>query len=959
MIDIIIKILEKFTNFLKNLQLKQLEFQKSSIDWNQPKINYWIKSVFFVLLWSVVPVLTLLIYYENFYSNSNKLLIIILLIIVNLFFIYTLAKNQNWKYFFLIHFPLYLWLICVLWMFDKLFISDFWLYGIFMNSLLIIFPIIFILQYYIKFFRNKYVDIFKNIAYFYNIGFFLIITINVLLITLWFNLQFIQPWSSIIIGLLDTPYINWLFERILYILVVVFFVLYWVYTLHVYYDNIWYKRNNIHKALLFFLIVYCIWLTTTILSYFYDYQISRATEIISTEWNNYESYKDAKVLFLDRAFLSKIKRGEYIDETLFNKIYDNTISWYYWEKVSKYTRSSTSFSTDSSKIWDSAEVVLQLAEITNNVIETTWTGKVSILETTYKFHFTNETNQNQEVKLNFETPNKLSVVTSLKLWMDLQLIWQIAPRWAALKVYEDSLRKNIDPALIEKVWLNTYNLRVFPIPSKIWDTQWRQLVEVKMLTPITEENILYSPKFSFTNLKIENDSRLQSKIYNKQELIKEDVIKSNDIENYLSNDHILSSNELNINTNKKFSDILISHNVMAYICPNTENLFNQKNIWNKINVFFDNSQSVERNNANKFYKEIYNWIKNNNGKLNDVDLYSYNFDVTKITWVEDIKYWGFSDIDRTIDYIVNNNIKNEKVIFVTDDENFNLNTIENPNRNLEKLVTNNISVIKIWKNLKTYKSDFNTILSATNWNIYQIDTKEDILKTLEKILNNSNELVKLKECEKLNNDEDNIVVTWYNPENNDLEFTENWEIISDDKIEKIQAWIISNLLLWSIKNKNEWEKIAIIQTNIARKFWIVNQFNSLIALETSRQQNDLDRYEKSWSAYETTYDNDAWKIQTSFNRWAINSLPTVNFESDWAFDNSYKWWISPWMGVTWDLRTSRSSYWWSYDNSIGMSFSGRTEISFIWLLLFIIYIIEYGFVISFMVKYVKWEKNRE
>ena len=58
------------------------------------------------------------------------------------------------------------------------------------------------------------------------------------------------------------------------------------------------------------------------------------------------------------------------------------------------------------------------------------------------------------------------MVSNLKLGLDLQLIGQIAPRGAALKVYEESLRRNTDPALIEKVGMSTYSLRVFPIPAK-------------------------------------------------------------------------------------------------------------------------------------------------------------------------------------------------------------------------------------------------------------------------------------------------------------------------------------------------------------------------------------------------------------------------------------------------------------------------------------------------------------
>lgn len=151
-------------------------------------------------------------------------------------------------------------------------------------------------------------------------------------------------------------------------------------------------------------------------------------------------------------------------------------------------------------------MILSLAEIENRVN----TGsQFPVLETTYRFHFTNISTINQEVILNFEAPTKNSVVSDLKLGLDLELQGQVSPRGAARRVYEESLRKNIDPALIEKVGLNTYTLRVFPIPSKSdQKSQGRQLVELKMLTPIVKnkETVTYSPKFSLINLKFDESS---------------------------------------------------------------------------------------------------------------------------------------------------------------------------------------------------------------------------------------------------------------------------------------------------------------------------------------------------------------------------------------------------------------------------------------------------------------------
>lgn len=44
----------------------------------------------------------------------------------------------------------------------------------------------------------------------------------------------------------------------------------------------------------------------------------------------------------------------------------------------------------------------------------------------------------------------------------------VAPRGAAQQVYEDQVRRNIDPALLEQVGPGQYRLRVFPIPVTLW-----------------------------------------------------------------------------------------------------------------------------------------------------------------------------------------------------------------------------------------------------------------------------------------------------------------------------------------------------------------------------------------------------------------------------------------------------------------------------------------------------------
>jgi len=72
--------------------------------------------------------------------------------------------------------------------------------------------------------------------------------------------------------------------------------------------------------------------------------------------------------------------------------------------------------------------------------------------------------------------------------------------------------------------------------------------------------------------------------------------------------------------------------------------------------------------------------------------------------------------------------------------------------------------------------------------------------------------------------------------------------------EKILAGIIGNILLSRMTPQNQ-EEIFQAQNKLAETYVIVNQYNSLIALETARQQNDLNNYSNQQGAYETEFEN--------------------------------------------------------------------------------------------------------
>lgn len=1089
--DFLIKMLEKFSFYLK----KKKESNEVA--------NHWILAFIF----SVIPVLI----FTTILINEEPLIWIITLIIsiIFLYSFFRIYKEQWHKHFFITFFPFAFWFFWILLLSVTFLIDNGSLIreksSLIILSFLIFSPLIYISQYHFKIFQNKFFDKIKSIMFLYNSWFFFFIALNVLLL-ISFNTSILNifPITDFFWETIEWPwYIDSFLVWIYYIFILWFTVLLPIYILKNSFDYIeWSKRKGLNIWIFLFFIVF-IFASTSPLNYFYNYQIKRAYKIIQEWWNNYESYSDAKVWFLDSAFLSKIKNWEYINVSLFQKLYDSTPEEYFWEKLWDKIQDRNSFATNMSKTWENAKVILSLWEIENNlkILDNNWventnfSWKLNALETTYRFNFENESNENQEVVIFFETPSKNSVVTGLKLGLDLELVWQIAPRWVAKKVYEDSLRKNIDPALIEKVWLNSYSLRVFPVLSKTNSkTNWKQKVEVKVLSPIWEnEDILYSPKLSFINLKTNKNSSFLSKVYNQEEFIKEDVIKNDKLEDYINSNHTLKYSDLKLEKSDKLTDYCISKdliwesekdywiskidnsdckNILSSIeehlidndrwwsqfipsnyddnriwwiqtekyllnnwdefdntmnwcadscknkwytyalaqtnswpywdiycdCSNLEyekvetdfdytdsliwivdwlewfhpmkvninnsNIVNrcawqtikensEKNIkleklkenlsslnlysnWssqikNKTNIFFDNSASVEKKDANNLYEKIYNSFKNYDWKLNDVNIFSYNFEVEKLADLDSIKYWWYSDINRAIDYVVNNNIKNENIIFVTDDSSFNFSEVTTTDRNLENLLSNNISVIKIWKDIKRYKSDFNNLVSASYWNIYTINSFEEINDVIESIKSTKKEEINKDTCKEILN--------------------------TNNELKQLQGWLISNMLLSSIKNSNDWQNIAETQTFISNNYNIVNQFNSLIAVETEQQKQDLEIYKNDENIkYKDDYENYGWNYLNSFigdnnsfsnsvswNFWS-NQSNSGNFGSIQDIDTRLVWATSNWFWAK--FRRYNSGYW----------FRWSTEVSIFWFFVILIYLFQYLLLIDFIMKYFKNDK---
>jgi DNA relaxase NicK len=141
------------------------------------------------------------------------------------------------------------------------------------------------------------------------------------------------------------------------------------------------------------------------------------------------------------------KNGDSRYDDTFEIIYDTTVTEYFANKLPQ-NKNRRNRATSLSQVGENAKVEIKNIEFQNKVKTA---DMLNYMESTVTLHFQNTSKREQEVVMHFSLPSKYSVISDLKLGLNGELIGQIAPRGAANKVYTQSLIRNIDPALLEKV----------------------------------------------------------------------------------------------------------------------------------------------------------------------------------------------------------------------------------------------------------------------------------------------------------------------------------------------------------------------------------------------------------------------------------------------------------------------------------------------------------------------------
>jgi Vault protein inter-alpha-trypsin domain len=516
---------------------------------------------------------------------------------------------------------------------------------------------------------------------------------------------------------------------------------------------------------------------------------------------------------------------------------------------------------------ENAKVELNFAKHESEVLP-----DIQAVKTVITYEFQNTANTNQEVVFSIVLPNTESTMTDLKLGLNLEHIGVIALRGAASKVYQDSLRRNIDPALLEQTGPLSYRLRVFPVLS-VTDskTQGRQRVQFTYISPIWEDGaVTLIPKTDILNLKLNKKSEILTRVLEWNKVLVQDSKSWDDI-GLLSG---WKTEKLAISTGKPYQNYC---NANLYPTLNI-NKFTQaeKNLTKNI-VFFDISGSAgKKSGIKERYQSLVDAWKNNGVLL---DIFTYNFEIYPSGYsLNNLEFWGVTDMSKIIDYIDQNDIKDGNIVIVTDDSSYEKANAEIKSIDYKKLRSNRISLIQVGEQVRSLKTEITKSIFATDGTMIIINEKTPLSDSVKNIFTNKKSI---ETCENYTGPSISLLqsIQWYNDSKKVLEWTESEEI--------------------------------------AKTAHIINQSVSLIALENDSQRADLEKYSQGSDKYDTTYvtfSNENSMIQSWSRRWvwfgwdsvslkSRSSNNSLDSESSWFWQTSSiaSWTKSIWSNDTWIL----------------------------------------------------------
>ncbi len=598
---------------------------------------------------------------------------------------------------------------------------------------------------------------------------------------------------------------------------------------------------------------------------FQQSQIEQAREVLQEDgYNKFGFDKVRKVAFLESSFVAQYeKQGRYFsrsDKELFTYIFDDTLEGRLADKKVNVDDFSSRRSDQASILAqnENAAVLLDFAQY-----DTVLYSESNALETTVTYQFQNTKDSNQEVVFDIRLPKSQSVVTDLKLGLNLELQGVVAPRGAAERVYRESLRKQIDPALIAQIGPNVYRLRVYPVLSvKDTKSQGRQKVQIKYITPMeASDDAVIAPAISVLNLRITDDTKIVTRLKKDTVLLSEDIV-TNDQREYLAKSQV-AKQELGVvdkrfcqgfygleqyvpmtfvittpsEKNKKieeeylrvFSDGNINSESLSRRVPrqgyDSKQLLVRDKKFNETVIFFDISSSAQNEGTEEIYQEV---VKVFRDRQIPIQIQLFNFDIYPATAnLRKLEFWGYTDTGTVIDYLNKNKISGKRILIVTDDSKFDSESSEAKDIDYKMLNSNVISVLQVGNGLREFRDELTRAVLASGGNVAVVNSVKDVVTKADILLRQYQ----------------------FYPNN------ENCIKINDVRIDTIQAGQLSDVLLSHVQNNYDWRAVADKSAKLAQRFGIVNMFASYIALETDAQKRDLDKYSGGDGRYDTNYEN--------------------------------------------------------------------------------------------------------
>lgn len=589
-----------------------------------------------------------------------------------------------------------------------------------------------------------------------------------------------------------------------------------------------------------FIISFALASVPSLLNNFYESRHTEALKILLKEGETRDGFQKAEsVWFLKKSFWKEYESGYFSsrDREDFEKLFDTTPEKFFAGKTDSedFRDRQNTNATNSLDKDENAKVELEFAEYDSTIL-----SEIDATKTVVTYTFQNTTPSSQEVVFDIRLPNSESVMTDLKLGLDLELQGVIAPRGAAKKVYEQSLRRNIDPALLAQTGVNIYTLRIFPVPAKNSSSGGRQKVQFTFLSPNHGGEIFTAPQIQAINLRITDKTQISEKLKNGKKIIFQKTI-SEDQEDFFAHPQ------------KVKNDFYDSQTESCELPFGEDEKIEKREKMTGISVFFDISKSA------KGSEEIYHAVFDETQKYSedfDINFFEFNFSAWEIAHLKDLEFWGYTDSSAIVREIERKKLSEQNIIIVTDDDGFEFSTDEATDTNYSILAKNTISVIQVGNKIRPLRDELTKSILASDGGVFVAEETAEIPQIFDEMLGEKS--ADRKTC-------------LVSPENN------------YDDLRKLHAFHFGNLLIHTIDSAEKWMEVGDTQANLGEKYGIVNEYASYIALETDAQKSDLERYSDDKDRYNVEYENRGMSngASRSFSRGLIDSSDApddVDFE---------------------------------------------------------------------------------